>query len=90
MISSTEIIKKANKHKERIGEDKATYIEGVLCGYFMAAEEIGYKDAVIEELNKKIRVLSRVAYTAKVGKKQAGHLLDGVEYREMPEVKNEK
>ena len=25
-----------------------------------------------------------------VGKKQAGHLLDGVEYREMPEVKNEK
>ena len=25
-----------------------------------------------------------------VGKKQAGHLLDGVEYREMPEIKNEK
>ena len=26
----------------------------------------------------------------RTGKKQAGHLLDGVEYREMPEVKNEK
>ena len=27
-----------------------------------------------------------VAYTAKVGKKRAGHLLDGVEYRQMPET----
>ena len=52
MLSSTEIIKKATEHKERIGEDKATYIEGVLCGYFMAVEEIGYKDTRIAELEK--------------------------------------
>ena len=60
MLSSTEIIKKATEHKKRIGEDKATYTEGVLCGYFMAAEELGYKDATIEQLNKKIRLLEDV------------------------------
>ena len=40
----------------------------------------GYKSHFWEDGRQAVRV----------GKKQAGHLLDGVEYREMPEVKNEK
>ena len=79
MISSTEIIKKATKHKERIGEDKATYIEGVLCGYFIAAEEIGYKDAVIEQLNEKIRVLSDMYSMSKMSEPIGSRCVEGRE-----------
>jgi len=43
-LGSEDIIKMANEHKQNIGKDKATYLEGVIFGYMMYYSELKAKE----------------------------------------------